>query len=99
MVADGRTSKTRNHHTLTPAWEPWGSAYGYSERAVFRFEIVHTFFSTRIRSKRLLKVAPPPNATNYPTWAIFRTLPPASFPVITVGVYNTQLPGKIAENP
>jgi hypothetical protein len=30
-VAGGRPSQTRNHHTLTPAWEPWGSAYGYDE--------------------------------------------------------------------
>ena len=28
-VAGGRTSQTRNHQTLTPALEPWGSAYGY----------------------------------------------------------------------
>jgi hypothetical protein len=28
-VAGGRTSTTRNHHTLTPAWEPWGSPHGH----------------------------------------------------------------------
>jgi hypothetical protein len=28
-VAGGRTSKTRNHHTLTPASEPWGSPHAY----------------------------------------------------------------------
>jgi hypothetical protein len=29
-VAAGRPRQTRNHHTLKPVWEPWGSAYGYS---------------------------------------------------------------------
>ncbi len=31
-VAGGRTSKTRNHHTLTPASEPWGSPHAYSQQ-------------------------------------------------------------------
>jgi hypothetical protein len=33
-VAGGRTSKTRNHHTLTPASEPWGSPHAYPVGAV-----------------------------------------------------------------
>ena len=32
-VAGGRTSKTRNHQTLTPAPEPWGSPHGYGVAA------------------------------------------------------------------
>ena len=28
-VAGGRPSQTRNHHTLTPAWDPWGSPHAY----------------------------------------------------------------------
>jgi hypothetical protein len=28
-VAVGRPKATRNHHALTPEWEPWGSAQGY----------------------------------------------------------------------
>jgi hypothetical protein len=28
-VAVGRPKATRNHHTLTPEWEPWGSPHAY----------------------------------------------------------------------
>jgi hypothetical protein len=28
-VLGGRPRQTRNHHTLTTEWEPWGSAYAY----------------------------------------------------------------------
>jgi glycosyltransferase involved in cell wall biosynthesis len=36
-VAGGRTSKTRNYHTLTPVWKPWGSVYAYLHMANILF--------------------------------------------------------------
>jgi hypothetical protein len=40
-VSFGCPSQIRNHHALTPAWEPWGSEYEYLDRCATSKESSH----------------------------------------------------------